>query len=226
MKAHAIGAATALALLLAACGGTQVPGDRDIERARTQPGATLASAYAPGPANAPVEHDSAGRSFPEDDLKAFGYASNDLVTLDADLTAITSTLESLNANAASRDLESLSRDATTLRELADALESSASKSAGRLSGLGPLDQGLQKAWVDGIEAFTDTASYASSASDVANSAMTLDVGELRTVVEKAAAMEGTTSYLANSYSSLTKELERWALENPHQAAAALARYGG
>jgi hypothetical protein len=214
MKAHAIGAATTLALLLVACGGPQFAEDRGAPvRPETHAEVTLASAYADDFAPTPLL---------EDDLKTYGYASRDLDDLGSDLAAIGRTLESLNANAEAGELEDVSRDATALMTLAGALESSASKSAGRLSGLGPLDRDLRAAWVDGIEAFSDTATYASTASEVADVALSFDLGALR---HGAMAMEGTTNDLANSYSTLTKELERWALENPDPAAAAVARYG-
>ena len=211
MKAHAIGAATTLALLLTACGGPQMTGDIDAaERPVTPVAVTLASDhndYDPAP-------------LLEDDLKTFGYASRDLQALGSDVAAIETTLASLDADAAAGDLEGVSRYAGDLMTMAGALESSASKSAGRLSGLGPLDAELREAWVDGIETFTDTAAFAAAASEVASTALSSDLGSLGQD-----ALEGTTNELANSYSRLTKELERWALENPDPAAASVAHYG-
>src|SRR5918999_972889 len=154
MKAHAIGAATTLALLLTACGGPQMTGDIDAaERPVTPVEVTLASAhndYDPAP-------------LLEDDLKTFGYASRDLEALGSDVAAIATTLESLDA---------------------------------------------------------DTAAFATAASEVASTALSPDLGSLGQD-----ALEGTTNELVNSYNRLTKELERWALENPDPAAASVAHYG-
>ena len=214
MKAHPIGAATTLALLLTACAGPQITGDRGAaERPGPLAEVTLASAYAEDYDPPPLL---------EDDLKSFVYASRDLKALGSDVAAIGKMLETLDADAAAGDLKKVSTGATALMTMAGALERSASKAAGRLSGLGPLDQELREAWTEGIETFSVTAAYASGAREVAATALRL---ELETLRQKAMATKGTSADLANSYSTLMKELERWALENPDPAAAAAARYG-
>jgi hypothetical protein len=213
MKARMIGAAVTLALF-GSCGGSASVQDGGEAPAA----AATISVYAP----IAVADEPSGPVPLEDDLKAFAYASHDLTGLKSDVATIDAMLDGI---ASSRDPEAAAHDAGRLRTLAAALESSASRSAGRLTGLGPLDTRLQSAWTTGIDAFSATAAYAATVSDVATDAMTLDVQELRDVAQQAATVEGTTNDLANSYSSLAKELERWALENPDPAAVALARYG-
>lgn len=108
---------------------------------------------------------------------------------------------------------------------AEALEADSDRAADRQRPLDPSDPTLKKAREDAIEAFALTADYADAVADVARAALTLSLGELISVANEVASLEGTGDEIEQAYADLTRELESWAEDHPAEAAMALARYG-
>lgn len=125
----------------------------------------------------------------------------------------------------SGDVSAAENTAGVLLGQAEALEADSDRAADRQRPLDPSDPTLKKAREDAIEAFALTADYADAVADVARAALTLSLGELISVANEVASLEGTGDEIEQAYADLTLELESWAEDHPAQAAMALARFG-
>jgi hypothetical protein len=177
----------------------------------------------------PAGHTSpspAALSSTEDDRKTFAYATTDEASLATQTAAMADTVGSLSADAAAHDVDAAQADAQTLLDQATEVGADAGTATGRLQPLDPSDPTLQSAQGDGVAAFALTEQYATTATDLANAALELDLRELAQVVQQAAALAGTSDDLTAAYDHLTQELAAWSQANPVDAARALSTYGG
>jgi hypothetical protein len=157
-------------------------------------------------------------------MKTFAYATTDEATLAAELADMSATAGQLSSDVAARNISAAQADAATLLDQAAKMGSDADDATARVKPLSPSDVQMKAARGDALDAFGLTADYASTASDLAVAAISLNLSELASVAQQAAALLGTSEELTAAYSQLTQELAAWAEGNSAAAATALAKY--
>ena len=159
-----------------------------------------------------------------DDLRVFGFATSDEGQLASEVAQVSDTVARLFSDIAARDVSASQADAATLLDEAKTLEADADAATKRQRPLDPADQTLVKARAHAIDAFDTTAAYAATVADLAEAALDLNLQELASVAQQAAALQGTGAELEASFEALNRELTAWAQDHPAEAAQALARF--
>lgn len=159
-----------------------------------------------------------------DDLQVFAFATSDEGQLAGEVAEVADTIARLAADAAARDLSAAQADAATLLDEARKLEADSDDASRRQEPLEPADQTLVQARGDAIAAFGLTAEYAATVADLADAALDLNLPELVSIAQQAAALQGTSAELEAGYEDLNRELTSWAQDHPAAAAEALARF--
>jgi hypothetical protein len=159
-----------------------------------------------------------------DDLRVFGFATSDEGQLAGEVARVSDTVARLSSDIAVRDVSASQADAAALLDEAKTLETDADDATKRQRPLDPADQTLVKARAHAIDAFGTTAAYAATVAGLAEAALDLNLQELASVAQQAAALQGTGAEIEASYEALNRELTAWAQDHPAEAAEALARF--
>lgn len=197
--------------------GETAPVDWDSAPGSTGPPGDTGSGDEPAPAQAEA-------AASEDDLRVFAFATTDEAALAEELSALAATVARIEGDLQARDVDAAQADAALLLDQADTLGNDAASAEQRQRPLEPEDVELVAAREDALTAFGLTAAYATTAADIAEAALSLQLSELATLLEDAAALAGTSDELTVSYTELNAELLAWAESHPAEAARALNRY--